>query len=84
MFRLEGPAAADVLAKGCPLDLEAMRDGDTASSVLGHFSITLQKDDAAFELYVMRTLGLACFEWLTVAGDEFGMQIIANTVSESG
>ena len=84
VFRLEGARAVDVIAKGCPLDLEAMRDGDTASSVLGHFSIALHRDDAAFELYVMRTFGLACFEWLTIAGAEFAMHIIADTVSGSG
>ena len=75
VFRLEGERAIDVLAKGCPLDLEAMSDGDSAATVLGHFNLSLARRGEGFDLLVFRSFGLACFEWLLEAGHEYAIAV---------
>ena len=74
VFRLRGPQALDVLAKGCPVDLEAMDDDASAATMLSHFNIWLHRRDDAFDVYVMRTFAVSCLHWLERAGHEFSMQ----------
>lgn len=79
VLRIQGPHCRDVLAKGCPVDVDAMVAGDTAATVLGHFNILLHCEAGdAFEIYVFRSFGLACFEWLWAAGREFGMVLASD------
>jgi sarcosine oxidase subunit gamma len=82
-FRLSGPSARDVLAKGCPLDLEhpGFRAGMAAQSLLGKASVLIHLvDDQAvagptFDVYVGRSLAHYLFAWLEDAGREYGVQV---------
>ena len=77
VLRLEGAMCRDVLAKGCPLDLDTMTPGDCAPSVVSHFSVLLHCDgDDAFELYVTRSFAVAFLDWVLRAGAEFGIDVV--------
>jgi len=71
--RISGPAATDLPAKLCPVDIEAMRTGDSAVTLAGPFSVQIVKSgDEAFRLYVFRSFGLAMWEMLRDEAAEFG------------
>jgi sarcosine oxidase subunit gamma len=56
-LRLEGPAAADVLARLVPLDLRAMAVGTAARSLLAHMALVLMRPEAeVFEMLVFRSM----------------------------
>ena len=76
MLRLEGPAARDVLAKGCPLDVDGLAAGDCAPTVVGHFNVLLHcLGEDVVDVYVTRSFAAAFAEWVLHAGAEFGMEI---------
>jgi sarcosine oxidase subunit gamma len=76
VLRIEGPRVRDILAKGCPLDVDSMQPDATAVTVLSHFNMLLHCEaEAAFDLYVARSYAVACYEWLLLAGREFGLRI---------
>lgn len=78
VLRVEGAACRDLLAKGCPLDVDAMMPGHCAATVISHFSVLLHCDDEqAFELYVTRSFAESLLEWLLRAAAEFGVDIAA-------
>lgn len=80
IVRVSGPRAVDVLAKGCPLDLEAMRAGDSATSLLGHLTAHLHcLGDAGFDVYVYRSFGLALWEQLVEGALEYGLLVTPGT-----
>jgi sarcosine oxidase subunit gamma len=82
-FRLAGPSAREVLAKGCPLDLHprAFPLGACGQSLLAKASVLvhLVDDDpqagAAFDVHVARSFGHYLWMWLEDAGREYGVQI---------
>ena len=76
VLRVSGPMARELLAKGCPLDVDALEAGDCASSRLGPFNIVLYcRAPASFDLYVFRSFGLAMWEWLVDEAAEFGCEV---------
>jgi len=76
VLRVRGPACRDVLAKGCPLDVDGLRAGDCAATVVSHFNVLVHCDGPdSFDLYVTRSLALAFFEWLLHAGMEYGVEV---------
>ena len=76
--RVSGPAATDLLAKLCPIDVEAMRTGDSAVTLAGPFNVQVVKSgDEEFRLYVFRSFGLAMWEMLQDEAAEFGAEIVA-------
>lgn len=75
VLRLSGAARCEVLAQGCPLDLDGMQAGQCAASVVSHFNVLVHCEAEAFDLYVTRSFGLAFFEWLCRAGAPFGVQV---------
>ena len=78
VLRVRGPACRDVLAKGCPLDVDAMQPGDCAATLVSHFNVLVHCDATdAFELYVSRSLAAAFLEWLLHAGMEYGVEVSA-------
>ena len=80
VVRVGGTMARELLAKGCPLDVDALEPGDCASSLLGPFSIVLHcRDRGEFDTYVFRSFGLAMWEWLTDEAAEFGYEVIGDT-----
>ena len=75
-LRVSGPMARELLAKGCPLDVEGLEAGDCASTRLGPFNIVLYcRALACFDLYVFRSFGLAMWEWLADEAAEFGHEV---------
>lgn len=57
LLTLEGDAAADVLARICPLDLRAgsFRRGDTARTEVAHMMAVVTRSTRGFEIMVMRS-----------------------------
>ena len=75
--RVSGASATDLLAKLCPIDVEAMRNGDSAVTLAGPFNVQVVKTgDDAFRLYVFRSFGLAMWEMLQDEAAEFGGEIV--------
>ena len=78
VVRVSGPAATDLLAKLCPIDVEVMRAGDSAVTLAGPFNVQVVKTgDEEFRLYVFRSFGLAMWEMLQDEAAEFGAEIVA-------
>ena len=76
LLRASGPMARELLAKGCPLDVDGLAPGDCASTRLGPFSIVLHcRPGEVFDLYVFRSFGLALWEWLCDEAAEFGYEV---------
>jgi sarcosine oxidase, subunit gamma len=86
-FRIAGPSARDVLAKGCPLDLHprAFPPGSCAQSLLAKADVLIHllDDDPercpSFDLYVARSFAHYMWMWLEDAGREYGVQIARPT-----
>ena len=82
-FRLAGPSARDVLAKGCPLDLHprTFPPGSCAQSLLAKATVLIHllDDDRergpGFDVYVARSFAHYLWMWLEDAGREYGVQI---------
>jgi len=75
VVRLTGPATAELLCKGSPIDVESMKINDCASTTLGHLTVLINTIDDGFDVYVYRSFGLALWEWLTHEAEEFGYQV---------
>ena len=78
ILRLEGEAAADVLAKGVAIDLDpaAFPTDRVAQSMIHHIDIVLHRlGPDAFELWVLRSFAESLAEWLLEAGAEFGIPL---------
>lgn len=76
---LGGPSAVEVLAKGCPLDLDRAPAGFAAASVLGPFNVVLERREAGrWDIYAFTSLARALADWLVAAGGEFGLEIRAD------
>lgn len=74
--RVSGPMARDLLAKGCPLDVDGLEAGYCAPTRLGPFSVVLHcRAESFFDLYVFRSFGLAMWEWLADEAAEFGYEV---------
>lgn len=82
-FRLAGPSARDVLAKGCPLDLHprVFETNRCSASRLAKADVLIhlvEGDPAsgpAFDVYVARSFARYLFAWLEDAGLEYGVQV---------
>lgn len=72
VVRVEGTYAGDLLAAGCPLDLEAMGAGACAPSLWGHFTVLIHVLGGGFDCYVPRSFGLAFWQALRHQAEEFG------------
>ncbi len=71
-FSVQGAAAADLLARGCPLDLHAraFADGALAQTHIAKANVTLYclKAETSFEITVRRSFAEYLFKWLCEAG----------------
>ena len=77
VLQVSGTAAADLLAKLCPIDVEAMRTGDSAMTLAGPFNVQVVKTgDEEFRLYVLRSFGRAAWEMLRDEAAELGAEIV--------
>ena len=77
VLRVSGAAAEDLLAKLCPIDVEAMRAGDVAMTLAGPFQVQVVRfGDEEFRFYVFRSFGLAMWELLLDEAAEFGGEVV--------
>jgi sarcosine oxidase subunit gamma len=84
-FRIAGPSARAVLAKGCPLDLHAraFAPGSCAQSLLAKAAILIHlledhpSAGPTFDVYAARSFAHYLWLWLDDAGREYGVQIEA-------
>ena len=71
-FSLQGAAAADLLSRGCPLDLHvrSFPDGSLAQSHIAKANVVLYclKAQESFEITVRRSFAEYLFKWLCEAG----------------
>jgi sarcosine oxidase subunit gamma len=68
-FELSGEDAADVLAQGCSLDLDALVPGRCAQTLLARIPVILARRDAGTWLVLARpSLAAYLREWLEDAG----------------
>jgi sarcosine oxidase subunit gamma len=69
---LQGPATADLLSRGCPLDLHvrSFPDGSLAQSHIAKANVVLYclKAETSFEITVRRSFAEYLFKWLCEAG----------------
>ena len=77
VVRIAGRAWRDLLAKGCPADIDAMTSGDCIASLLSHFSVVIHcvAEDTA-DVYVFRSFGASLWEWLRGGAEEFGYTVV--------
>jgi sarcosine oxidase subunit gamma len=82
-FRVAGPSAREVLAKGCPLDLHprAFAPGRCAQTLLAKASVLIHLTDdgpqrgPGFDVYVARSFAHYSWLWLEDAGREYGVLV---------
>ena len=72
-FAVTGPKAAELLAKGCSLDLHptAFAQGRVARTTLAKADITLLRTAEGFRLYILRSFADYAGLWLTDAAREY-------------
>lgn len=75
-IRIAGPRAADVIAKGCPLDLHPGvfgGPGRCAQSHLAKTAVTLHQvsEEPAFDVYTRRSFSDYLWHWLSDAAREY-------------
>jgi len=74
-FELAGPRAADVLRKGCGIDLHprAFASGDCALTLLGRVRVALRQTDdrPGYRILVERSVAPYLWDWLVDAMTEF-------------
>jgi len=78
VIRLSGRDARALLSKGCPLDFHprACPPGAVAGSILAALTVVLhQAEEGVFDIYIFRSFGLALWEWLQEAGEEYGVRV---------
>ncbi len=76
---LSGPAARDVLTKGCTLDIHdsVFPPGKAARSLLAKASVILHRTAGdSFEIFVARSYADYLWRWLEDAGREFGVAVL--------
>ena len=77
VVRVGGAMARDLLAKGCPLDVDGLVVGDSASTMLGPFNVIVHcRAEHSLDLYVFRSFGLAMWEWIKEEAMEFGVRVL--------
>ena len=76
VLRVSGAAWKDLLAKGCPADIDAMAPGECVASLLSHFTVIIHcvAGDSA-DVYVFRSFGASLWEWLRGGAQEFGYTV---------
>lgn len=73
VFRISGSSAVEVLAKGCPVDIEALDEGACCVSLLGPVSVVIHclEDGDGYDVYGPRSYARSLWEWLHDAAAEF-------------
>lgn len=81
VIRIGGPAARDVLAKACPVDLHPRAFGENACAVtvMAHVTAAVRRVGGGdeFDIYAARGFALHFWQWLTRASAEYGYEVRA-------
>jgi methylglutamate dehydrogenase subunit D len=79
IFRISGPKAREVLARGIPIDIDPLvfGPGDTALTLAGHISVHFWQVDLspAYEFAVPRSFAASFYEWLFAASAKYGVLV---------
>lgn len=79
VLNLSGPAAADVLAQGCTIDLDpaVFPEGACAMTALARMRVVIHRMPRAggYDVYVARSFAGSLWQWVTVAALEFGYRV---------
>jgi len=79
VLNLSGPAAVDVLAQGCAIDLdpEAFTEGACAMTALARMRVVVHRRPrgGGYDVYVARSLAESLWHLVTVAATEYGYRI---------
>ena len=77
VITVSGPAARDILTKGCPLDLhpKVFKPGDCAQTLVAKANVIIRcvDDSPCYELIVRRSFAEYTAGWLEDAGVEYGV-----------
>jgi heterotetrameric sarcosine oxidase gamma subunit len=77
VIHVAGPSAVDLMARMVSLDLRpaVFTDGSVASTGLHHVGVTILARDGGFDIFVLRSYGLAIWETLIESAAQFGAEI---------
>ncbi len=77
VIHVSGQGALDLMARMVPLDLRpaAFPEGSVANTGLHHVGVTILARDGGFDIFVLRSFGLAVWEMLTESAAQFGAEI---------
>lgn len=77
VIHVSGPRAVELMARMVPLDLRPAHfaDGAVAASVLHHVGVTILARDGGFDVFALRSFGLAVWEALADAAAQFGCEV---------
>ena len=78
VIHVAGPNAIDLMARMVALDLRpaAFPDGAVASTGLHHVGVTILARGGGFDIFVLRSFGLAIWETLIESAAQFGAEIV--------
>jgi len=78
VIHVSGTNALDLMARMAPLDLRpaAFPEGSVANTGLHHVGVTIAAHDGGFDIYVLRSFGLAVWEMLILSAAQFGAEIV--------
>jgi sarcosine oxidase subunit gamma len=81
VLRMSGPRARDVLAKGCPIDLDprVFGPGSAATTEIAHIGCQLWQVDEAptYDFLVNRSIAKSFWAWLAASAAEYGYEVVA-------
>ncbi|MFQ5564999.1 MAG: sarcosine oxidase subunit gamma [Paracoccaceae bacterium] len=77
VIHVSGANALDLMARMVPLDLRpaAFPEGSVANTGLHHVGVTILARDGGFDIFVLRSFGLAVWEMLIESAAQFGAEI---------
>jgi len=78
VIHVAGPRAAELMARMVPVDLRPAKfaEGAVASTTLHHLGVTIMARADGYDIFVLRSFGLAVWEHLVDAAAQFGAEII--------
>lgn len=80
VVRVTGPRARDVLAKGCPIDLDARAfgPGSAASTEIAHIGCVIWQvdDQPTFDLAFNRSVAKSFWSWLAASAAAYGYEVV--------
>jgi sarcosine oxidase subunit gamma len=77
VIHVSGPRAADLMARMVPLDLRTAKfpEGAVAGTMLHHLGVTILARGGGYDIFALRSFGLAVWEHLIDSAGQFGAEI---------